>query len=116
MLNQSNFITKSGTTRKTILIDQQNSTALSCKIAAGADLKAGTPLTGNLKSRDTAFTKATGSNAVGILVHDVNAKDEQQNAQVLIFGFVDISKLDADVQQLITPEVEAALNMIKFVK
>ena len=37
MLNQSNFITKSGTTRKTILIDQQNSTALSCKIAAGAD-------------------------------------------------------------------------------
>ena len=57
-------------------------------------LKAGTPLTGDITNRDTAFTKATGSNAVGILLHDVNAKNEQQNAQVLIFGFVDISKLD----------------------
>lgn len=117
MLNQTNVITKTGTTRKTILIDQQNSTALSCKVAAGADLKAGTPLAGNLKNRATAFTKATtGADAVGILVHDVNAKDEQQNAQVLIFGIVDLSKLDTDVQALITSDVEKALNMIKFVK
>lgn len=129
MLNQSTVKSESYGTRKTILVDQKNSTAFSCMVAntgITADsegkkiVKAGTPLAGNLEARATAFTKATTtsgtSNAVGILVHDVDVTDGNANAQVLVFGFVDTSKLDTDVQSLITSEVKTALRMIQFVK
>ena len=68
MLNQTEFRTVSGTTRKIILVDEKNSTAVSCKVAnTGVDadangkkiVKAGTPLNGDLTDRGTAFTKAT---------------------------------------------------------
>lgn len=73
MLNQSDVVTRVGTTRKTILVDELNSTALSCMVAntgveANEDgrkiVKAGTPLYGSLTARDTAFTtSATGEAA-----------------------------------------------------
>lgn len=67
MLNQSTIKTESGSTRKTILVDELNSTAFSCMVAntgVSADdderkiVKAGTPLNGDLEARGTAFTKA----------------------------------------------------------
>ena len=129
MLNQSTISTETGATRKTILIDELNSTAFSCKVAntgisADADgkkiAKAGTPLTGDLTARGTAFAKATTtegvSNAVGILLHDVDVTDGTKNAQVVVFGFIDLNKLDSDVQSLIDNGVKAALKMVQFVK
>lgn len=129
MLNQTGVKITSATTRKMMLISEANSVALSCVVTntgvAAVDgrkiIKAGTPLTGNLQKRDTAFTVASSSgtpatsNAVGLAVHDVDVTDGNANAAVLIFGFVDKSKLEADVQTKITAEVETALNMIKFV-
>lgn len=68
MLNQTRFVTVSGATRKIILVDEKNSTAISCKVAnTGVDadangkkiVKAGTPLNGDFTARNVAFTKAT---------------------------------------------------------
>lgn len=125
MLNQTKVTVTSGTTRKTILVDEKNSTAVSCMIAntdVTADasgkkiVKAGTPLSGNLKSRGTAFTVATdATNVVGIAMHDVDVTSGTANGAVLIFGIVDWSKLDTTVQTTLTAEIEAALKMIKFI-
>lgn len=66
MLNQTGFKTTSGYTRKILLVDEKNSTAISCMVAnTGVDavdgkkiVKAGTPLNGNFEDRSTPFTKA----------------------------------------------------------
>lgn len=129
MLNQSTISTVEGTTRKTILVDELNSTAFSCKVAntgisADSDgkkiVKAGTPISGSLEARGTAFVKASTtegvSNATGILLHDVDVTDGTKNAQVVVFGFIDLNKLDTSVQSLITSAVKTALRMIQFVK
>lgn len=87
-------------------------------ISAGDDgrkiIKAGTPVTGDLTARGTAFTKATTtegvSNAVGVLIHDVDVTAGNANASLLIFGFVDLNKLDTATAALITSAVKTALK------
>lgn len=125
MLNQSEVRITSGATRKTILFDEKNSTAVSCIIdntAVEANkngrkiVKAGTPLTGDLKDRAVAFTTtADASNVVGIAMHDVDVTAGSANGAVLIFGTVDYSKLDNSVQTALTAEIEKALKMIQFI-
>ena len=214
MLNQSTFVKESGVTRKVILVDELNSTALSCKVAnTGMDAdsdgkkiaKAGTPLYGSIENREAAFTTSSSAtdptatasvsgtgitaasvtastfsskvsgvsgtyeftasvtgepgsevttwslagdevtlaqygitptgtaangdkisvvfvagteagSAVGILLHDVDVTSGTKNAQIVIFGFIDLNKLDTDVQALITSDVKSALKMIQFVR
>lgn len=101
-------------------------------------VKAGTPLYGDLNARTTAFVKETTtaavtgnlvvpsggatvvlpapakSNAVGVLLNDVDVTDGNANGTLLLFGFVNKSRLDSDVQALITAPVQAALNKITF--
>ena len=82
--------------------------------------KAGTPVTGSLDDRvSTPFTKAqttTGnSNAVGILLHDVDLTKGDNNGAILVFGFVNTNRLDTATKALITAEVKAALQKITFV-
>lgn len=87
-------------------------------ISAGDDgkkiIKAGTPVSGDLTARDTAFTKASTtegvSNAVGVLLHDVDVTAGNNNATLLIFGFVDLNKLDTTTAALITADVKTALK------
>lgn len=57
-------------------------------------VKAGTPLTGNLEARSTAFTAAGASDAVGVLLHDVDVTEGAENGTLLIFGFVNLNRLD----------------------
>lgn len=130
MLNQSGVTKQSATNVDQILFATQNQVSVS--IVAGntgitADtngkkiLKAGTPLTGNLDARTTAFTKAasTGtplvSNAVGVLLHDVDVTAGNANAQLLIFGFVNTNRVDTATKALITAEAKSALKMIQFI-
>ena len=84
--------------------------------------KAGTPITGNLDARETAFTAAVSSgdtnktsNAVGILLHDVDVTVGDNNGTILLFGFVNTNRIDDKTKAKITAEVKAALPMIKFV-
>lgn len=92
-------------------------------VTAGEDgrkiLKAGTPIAGDLTARTTAFTQAvdsgsgtTTSNAVAVLVHDVDVTDGNANATALIFGFVDKNKLDATVKTLWTTAAISALGSL----
>lgn len=128
MLNQTSVRKESFSTRKTILVDELNSTAFSIVVDAtgvSADsegkkiLKAGTPIKGDLKARNTAWKKETTA-PNGILLHDVDvtglSSGETRNAQVVVFGFIDVTKVDSDVQAMLTDTVEAALKMVQFVK
>lgn len=97
-------------------------------LTAGDDgkkiLKAGTPLAGNLTARNTPFVKAetTGSspktsNAVGILLHDVDVTEGNENATMLIFGFVNLDRLESDTAALIDEAVISALDAkVTFLK
>lgn len=128
MLNQTGITTKVAGTRKTILVDELNSTAFSVVVDAtgvSADedgkkiLKAGTPMLGDLKNRNAAW-KMEATNPNGILLHDVDvtglSSGKTRNAQVVVFGFIDVSKVESDVQAMLTSSVEAKLKMIQFVK
>lgn len=84
-------------------------------------VKAGTPLTGNLDATTTAFTAATAgssteaSNAVGVLLHDVDVTTGDANGTLLLFGFVNTNRIDATTKAKLTDTVKAAMPMIKFV-
>lgn len=126
MLNQTGFTTVSGTTRKIILVDEKNSTAVSCKVAntgitADSDgkkiAKAGSPLAGNLMARNTAFTVAGNSDtAVGVLLHDVDVTSGTKNAQVVISGTIDMNKIEIPTQALIGSKIMSDLRNIQFIK
>lgn len=124
MLNQTSVSKESYGTRKTILVDELNNTTFSCvvsnkDVSAGSDgkkiIKAGTPVKGDLKDRNTAFEVDTTS-PVGVILHDVDVTAGEANSQVVVFGFIDVSKVDASVQAMITSAVESKLKMIQFVK
>lgn len=73
-------------------------------------VKAGTPLTGDLAARSAAFKAASDANAVGVLLHDVDITEGNANGTLLIWGFVNLDRLDSATQALITSGVKTALN------
>lgn len=84
-------------------------------------IKAGTPLYGDITARTTAFVKETTtegvSNAVGVALHDVDVTAGNNNATLLIFGFVNLDRLDTATAALITSAVKTALNgKVTFIK
>lgn len=81
-------------------------------------VKAGTPLTGNLDARTTPFTKANtdGSDVVGVLLHDVDVTTGDANGEIVIFGFVNMNRIDSTVQSELNTNVQKGLPMIKFIK
>lgn len=88
-------------------------------ISAGEDgrkiIKAGTPVAGNILKRNTAFTKGSETDAVAILLHDVDVTAGNANGTILISGYVDYDKLDTDVQALVTTALVAKLPKITFI-
>ena len=68
-------------------------------------VKAGTPLTGDLDNRTTAFTAASAgdgsnpSNAVGVLLHDVDVTTGDVTGTLLIIGFVRTNRIDTTQKQ-----------------
>ena len=114
MLNQSGIKKTTGAAPVQILFNVQNQMSVGIKLAknfAGAVtengrkiVKAGTPLSGDLTARNTAFVAAadTTAPAVGILLHDVDVTDDAANATLLIWGFVNLSRVDSTTAALIT--------------
>ena len=130
MLNQGGITKVSANTRKTILFAPEMAVSLSCKVAntgisADSDGKkmvlAGTPLYGSLTARDTAFTAVAptvGENdptpvPVGIILHDVDVTSGTKNAQVTVFGFVDVSKLETAVATALAAATPAGITLVK---
>ena len=129
MINQGGITTVAGVTRNNILLAPELAFTLPCKVAntgVGADsdgkkiVKAGTPLVGDLKVRDTAYTAATAattSNVVGVLLHDVDVTSGDKNATVVVSGFVDETMLDSSVATIVdTAGVAAAMPRIVVIK
>lgn len=117
-------------TRNTILIGQESfyialparvtNTGLTVDSNGKKILKAGTPLSGNIENRDTAFVKATtssgASNATAVLLHDVDVTSGANNGTIVLAGCIDLLKLDSNTSSLVTTEVKKALDKIIFVK
>ena len=119
-----------------ILFNVQNQMSVGIKLAknfAGAVtengrkvVKAGTPLSGDLTARGTAFVAAAdgstgsagdGKPAVGVLLHDVDVTDADANATLLIWGFVNLSRVDSTTATLITAARKTELaGQIWFLK
>lgn len=122
--------TVAGTATKQILFATQPSMSVGVVVGnAGINadsegkkiLKAGTPLKGSLEARGTAWTlsaDSSGSNpAVGVLLHDVDVTAGNENGTALIFGFVDLNKVDSSVTALITTAAKTALaGKVTFIK
>jgi hypothetical protein len=117
MLNNSGITKTTGMAPVQILLnaDLQMSVGVVVSKDAGVEsgskkiVKAGTPLTGDLDKRTTAFTKGTES-AVGVLLHDVDVTSGNANGTLLIFGFVNTNRLEADTKAFITEAVKTSLN------
>lgn len=131
MLNQSGITKVSATTPKTILVAPEMAISFPCILAntgveADSDgkkiIKAGTPITGSLEARGTAFTVASTdgtsgeSNAVGLALHDVDVTAGNANATVLVQGVVKSDEIDTTTAALITDAVKSAVYRIIFVK
>ena len=128
MFNQTKITKTVGAAPVQILFNVQNQMSVSIKvnksIASAVTengrkiIKAGTPLSGNLEARGTAFT-AVGQNApaVGILLHDVDVTDADANGSLLIWGFVNLNRIDATTAALLTADVKTALaGKVTFLK
>ena len=86
-------------------------------------VKAGTPLTGDLTNRLIPFTAAKAdsaseaSDAVGVLLHDVDVTTGDANGTLLIFGFVNLDRIDETTQEKLTSYVKTALaGRVTFLK
>ena len=119
MFNQSGITKTSGAAPTQILANVDLQFSMGVVVAQGetvADangkkiIKAGTPLTGSLDARTTAFTAAGADNAVGVLLHDVDVTKGNANGTLLVFGFVNTNRIDATTKALITEGVKTALN------
>ena len=119
MFNKSGITKTTGAAPVQILANVELQHSMGVVVAQGATVtnaqgrkivKAGTPMAGSLDARTTAFTQATGANAVGVLLHDVDVTDGNANGTLLIFGFVNTNRIDATTKALLTAEVKTALK------
>lgn len=113
MLNRSGTIKETAVAPSQILFNVQNQMSVEVIVdtavgTAGKDgrkiVKAGTPLSGNLTDRGTAFVAAedTSNPAVGVLLHDVDVTEGNANGTLLIWGFVNLNRMDSTTAGLIT--------------
>lgn len=113
MLNRSGIIKETAVAPSQILFNVQNQMSVGVIVdetvgTAGEDgrkiVKAGTPLNGDLTARGTAFVAAedTSNPAVGVLLHDVDVTDGDANGTLLIWGFVNLNRMDSTTAGLIT--------------
>ena len=107
-------------TPKNILIGQESyyiALPIVLSGSASATLKAGSPLTGDITDRDTAFTVTSSSDVNGILLHDVELdSDGKGNGTLVLAGCIDLLKLDSSIQTAITSTIVNNLPRIIFVK
>jgi hypothetical protein len=82
-------------------------------------VKAGTPVNVNLNSTTTAVTAANGTTTAmnAVLLHDVDVTAGNANGAALIFGFVNLNRLETDVKALVTTALmnASASKQITFV-
>lgn len=82
--------------------------------------KAGTPIKIDLMNLQTVAVKADETNALNaVLLHDVDVTSGNANGTALVFGFVNVNRVDADVAAAITAAAagaDGASQLITFMK
>ena len=132
MLNQTGIKKSSYVSTNQILFNTDPFVAVSIIVNAALGVidqatgrkivKAGTPLTGDLTERGTAFAAVNEANdfiasdAKGILLHDVDVTAGNANGTLLIFGFVNVDRIDTTVMKKNNKYVQKALKGIYFLK
>jgi len=127
MLNRSNVVktTYGATTQILANVELQSSVgcivpqSLGVTVGSKKIAKAGTPIKIDLMNLQTAAQAANGTVALNaVLLHDVDVTAGNANGTALIFGFVNVNRVESDVAALITTAVGAAARsqLITFVK
>ena len=104
MLNKSGIFKADCATPKQILADPSLQFSVGCLVPANiGNTKAGTPIHVDLSNINVACKKVdnTATFANAVLLHDVDVSNGQTNGTALIFGFVDLNKVDATTQTLL---------------
>lgn len=127
MLNRSGVHKTTLTASKQILANVELQSSVGCivpqslGVAVGTNkiAKAGTPIKIDLMNLQTAAQAATGTVALNaVLLHDVDVTAGNANGTALIFGFVNVNRVDSDVATKITTALaaEGRSTLVTFVK
>lgn len=127
MLNRSGVSTNTYGATKQILANVELQSSVGCivpqslGVAVGAKkiAKAGTPIQIDLLNLQTVAKKADASVAYNaVLLHDVDVTAGNANGTALVFGFVNVNRVDSDVAAAITTAAGAAAKspLIVFMK
>lgn len=104
MLNKSGIVKADYATPKQILVDPSLQFSVGCLVPTDiGNTKAGTPIYVDLSNINVACKKVdnTAIFANAVLLHDVDVSNGQTNGTALIFGFVDLNKVDTTTQTLL---------------
>ena len=127
MLNKSGITTTTAVSSTQILADVSFQVSVGCIVAKAVGVavgsqtiaKAGTPIVidyGNLQTAATAGTIGASGTANAVLLHDVDVTAGNANGTALVFGFVNVNRLESDVQSKYTtcgPNVAGGVSAIK---
>lgn len=127
MLNRSGISKTTMTAPRQILANVELQSSVGCIVpqALGVEVggkkiaKAGTPIKVDLMNLQAAAAKADGTTAMNaVLLHDVDVTNGNANGTALIFGFVNVNRVESDVATAITTAVGAtgASKQITFIK
>lgn len=127
MLNRSGVAKATYAATKQILANVDLQSSVGCivpqtlGVAVGTKkiAKAGTPIKIDLMNLQTVAVKADGTTPLNaVLLHDVDVTDGNANGTALIFGFVNVNRVDSDVATAITTAIAATGKsaLITFMK
>lgn len=112
MLNSSGITNTTYGNVKQILANVELQSSVGCIVpqALGVEgvVKAGTPIKIDLMNIQTPVVAGTAEVAMNaVLLHDVDVSKGAANGTALIFGFVNVNRVDASVAALITTALTA---------
>jgi hypothetical protein len=114
MLNKRGIVKADCATPKQILADPNLQFSIGCLVPktiadSATTAKAGTPIHVDLRNISGACVKVDNSKvfANAVLLHDVDLSQDQANGTALIFGFVDLNKIDTATQTLLKTALDS---------
>ena len=111
MLNKHMIVKDSYNNVNQILADPNLQFSVGCIVPQSlGSAKAGTPIKVDLSNISTPVTKPDGSTvfANAVLLHDVDLSHGQTNGTALLFGFVNLSRVDSTTKSLIKTNFTAS--------
>lgn len=105
MLNRDGIRKSTFAATKQILANVDLQSSVGCIVAQALGVavgnrkiaKAGTPIVIDLMNTSSAVAAASAANMNAVLLHDVDVTDGNANGTALIFGFVNVNRVDSDV-------------------